>query len=682
MNTPPLLVAAALLFWGWHTGHVVLGLLAGALLESSRLIRIRWNLNQADFNRLWNVCVVLFLGVGAFLLIDEGTISYADFFVNAGKRPEAIRQAGRSALVWFQWMPMIFFPFVLAQAFNETDRVRLATFSWWVRKQEKQQPESIQFATTVNVAMPFAAVCLLSASATAEPGPWFYYGLAALVGWALWPMRTRRHSVVTWCLLFALVAGAGFATHHGLFYLQKKLEQMNVMWFSRFARLGSDGKQSRTAIGTIGRLKLSNRIVLRVNPDGGRPPGLLREASFNQYRAPLWTVGLRRDFTAVLVEDDNETFRLRAGRASRRSATIAQYLRRGEGLLALPAGTFEIGQLPVGALKTNLFGAVMVEGGPGLAIYRARYEDERSVDSSPNPDDIRSYRQTEPAVGQVARALNLVPGLPPREAMRRVADFFSSRFQYGLYRSDAHLPRANQTALERFLLHTRSGHCEYFATATALLLREAGLPTRYAVGYAVQEQRGDNYIVRERHGHAWAQVFYENAWHDFDTTPGEWHALESRNRSWLQPVKDFFSDLWFQFSKFRWGKTEWRKYFMWAPVPVFIVVLARFFAGKQWKRLRKQLGARVRERSLPGVDSEFYRIEKYFARRGLERLPGETWHDWLGRIEEHENIAGQLDRVLALHHRHRFDPRGLGEGERAELRSEVAAWLSKKNNSG
>ncbi len=103
MNTPPFLILATLLFWGWQTGHLVVGFISGAILESSRLIKARWSLSQADFNRLWNVCIVLFIGVGAFLLLNEGTVSFNDFLASAGNRPEAIREAGKSALVWFQW---------------------------------------------------------------------------------------------------------------------------------------------------------------------------------------------------------------------------------------------------------------------------------------------------------------------------------------------------------------------------------------------------------------------------------------------------------------------------------------------------------------------------------------------------------------------------------------------------
>ena len=81
MNTPPLLILATLAFWGWQTGHLVYGILAGCLLESSRLIKARWSLTQADFNRLFNICIVLFIGVGAFLAGAEVLSQFAVFFV-------------------------------------------------------------------------------------------------------------------------------------------------------------------------------------------------------------------------------------------------------------------------------------------------------------------------------------------------------------------------------------------------------------------------------------------------------------------------------------------------------------------------------------------------------------------------------------------------------------------------
>jgi hypothetical protein len=282
----------------------------------------------------------------------------------------------------------------------------------------------------------------------------------------------------------------------------------------------------------------------------------------------------------------------------------------------------------------------------------------------------------------VAKELQLRRDMPFPQASRAVQIYFADKFQYASYLTTAHAATTNETPLARFLLHTRSGHCEYFATATTLLLRHAGVPTRYAVGYSVQEGKGSKYIVRDRHAHSWTLAWNGTNWIDFDTTPSSWNAAEAAHASWLQPWKDFLSDLWFEFSKFRWGKTEWRKWLILAPVPLLIVVLVRFVFGKQWKRLRTQRLEKRRAAGRAGADSDFYLIEKHFAARGLEREASENWSQWLRRIATHEARVAQLHRVLALHQRHRFDPRGLSATERGELRREVSRWLARGTADG
>ena len=62
MKTPRLLLGAALLFWGWQTGLFWLGVAAAVGLESSHIIKARWKFSQPDLDRVWNLCVALFLG--------------------------------------------------------------------------------------------------------------------------------------------------------------------------------------------------------------------------------------------------------------------------------------------------------------------------------------------------------------------------------------------------------------------------------------------------------------------------------------------------------------------------------------------------------------------------------------------------------------------------------------------
>ncbi|HEX2979409.1 MAG TPA: transglutaminase-like domain-containing protein [Anaerolineaceae bacterium] len=78
-----------------------------------------------------------------------------------------------------------------------------------------------------------------------------------------------------------------------------------------------------------------------------------------------------------------------------------------------------------------------------------------------------------------------------------------------------------QDPLEWFLFNSKTGFCNYYATAEVLMLRSVGVPARMAVGYAqgeVDEGR-DRYIVRQSDAHAWPEVYFEGyGWVEFEPT--------------------------------------------------------------------------------------------------------------------------------------------------------------------
>ena len=74
-----------------------------------------------------------------------------------------------------------------------------------------------------------------------------------------------------------------------------------------------------------------------------------------------------------------------------------------------------------------------------------------------------------------------------------------------------------------FLFNVKEGHCEYFATALAIMLRTQGIATRIVNGFQSGEYNStaDVYVVRQREAHSWVEVYFpeENAWIPFDATP-------------------------------------------------------------------------------------------------------------------------------------------------------------------
>ena len=101
----------------------------------------------------------------------------------------------------------------------------------------------------------------------------------------------------------------------------------------------------------------------------------------------------------------------------------------------------------------------------------------------------------------------------------------SSRFHYQLPTSIAPGGVADASrydALENFLFDSRTGYCQQFATAFAVLARIDALPTRVAVGFLPGTPVGhDEWNVEGFDTHAWPQVLFSGfGWIDFEPTPG------------------------------------------------------------------------------------------------------------------------------------------------------------------
>ncbi|MDD5141332.1 MAG: transglutaminase domain-containing protein [Verrucomicrobiales bacterium] len=688
MKTPPFLLLATLVFWGWQSGFLLAGAIMGVVLESARLVKVRWDLTEEDFRRIWNFCVLLALAlvVYAFAANEEGGGLSGLLQSSAAA---ATRNAGLSATAFLRWLPMTLFLFIAAQLFSERGAVPLSAISFFARRRKGSGTAERH----VNVSYPYFIVCLFSAGIHANQGTHtYFFGQAILIVWALWSLRSRRFGIVAWLCALAVVMGIAYAGHLGVNQVRQMLEGYNAQWIARFMRQRTDAALSVTSMGQIGSLKLSPRIVIRLEPkNGGAPPEYLREASYRSYRSlkQTWHVGDSRDeFTDLLAETNGTTWVLLPGKTNSSVVNIACYLNgwsrdldAPDGLLPLPAGSGRLEKLPVFTLKTSKNGAVLA-GGPGLVIFDARYGPGATIDSPPASTnfDLDVPTNEVPALDLVVSEMD-ISGANTRQKLRAVQNFFAGKFTYSTWQGPDKAARTNETVLGRFLLNSRSGHCEYFATATVLLLRQLNIPARYAVGYVVHEKSGRGYVVRERDAHAWCLAWDDQAkaWVDFDTTPGSWVAEEGKRASPLEWLSDARSWLGFQFAKFRWGQTNLRQYVLWALVPVLALLLYQIiFRRGRRRRMRPKTGISAAAIFWPGLDSEFYLLERRLAALGVPRQPSEPLSDWLARALADPALAGlrtPLQELLRLHYRHRFDPAGLSNEERETLARETKTCL-------
>lgn len=654
MRPPPFLVGAALLFWGWQTGQYAVGLLAALFLEGGRHGQWRWDLNEKDYQRLWDLSTVLYLFSAVYFYTSEAITV--------------------SAYLFFIWLPITLLPIMTAQWMGPLEKIRYRTFAWLIRRRKEPDPPDWE----IDISYPYFALVLVGVSATNTKQIWFFAGLVVLVGLALWAIRPRRLPVWIWAGFLAVVVAAAYEMQMGLQALQNFAEGRFSTWIFSWLRREGDTSTSQTAIGSVGRLKLSGRILWRLRGDGRLPEiSLLRQASFTRYKQPAWHAG-KRDFAAASPET-NDVWLLTLQTNAIRWSEIGGYLKGGKGVLPLPLGTVRIEKLPSATMEYSPLGVVRVDEGPGFVQFKPVYRSKSAIDSPPDDDDLEVPEAELPAVREVAGELALT-NQPLPVVLNRLQHFFSTRFRYASYLDIPAIARNDQaSALARFLLKNRSGHCEYFATATVLLLRQAGCHARYAIGYSVQEStsRG-NYLVRERHGHAWCLVYRpdKNTWEDFDTTPASWLGTEEQNARWHEAVADFFSRLWFEFNRWRYGKSNLRPVIFWLLIPL-AVVLGGGVLLRQRRALRPgQAGGQPGHAAPPGFDSEFYAVERRLAESGWPRVPHETLGAWLRRIPPPVSPPpAVLETILGLHYRYRFDPLGLDAEGRRQLREKVSEWL-------
>ena len=649
MSAPPLFIGAALAFWGWQTGHLVVGLALGAALEALRALRLRIDLGTEQHSSIADLSTVGFVLLAVLLAANRGI--------------------GSGILQAFIWLPAAISPIVAAQLVTRERRLPLSALFRYMRKLRREHPEIKD--PSVDVSAVYAALALLSAGVANQRGPEFYLGVVAGAGCLLYASLPRRSAggLAAAAAMLAAAAALGHAGHVGL--QQAQLALFDWVLDFNLRAMDTDPYRTRTELGSVGRLKKYDAIVLRVYAQGRDAADfqLLHRSSYNTYLAGTWVArGARMQSVDSLA--DNETWILKktdVPEASLRRLRLAVRLDAGRATLPLPPGTMRLAKFPATAIERNSMGSVHAKlavdwanyetlGVPGIALY-----------APPDDEDLAVPAQERDVLDRTVRRLGLA-ALPPAERLQAIERYLGG-FTYATYRE--HAVPTGETALGDFLERTHKGHCEYFATAATLLARAAGVPARYATGYAAIEysELEGAWVVRTRHAHAWSRAWVDGRWIDVDTTPAVWGPEEASEAPLWQGVADLL-----RYAGFRWSQRgEFRAGDGWYAVLAVLAVYLGWSVLRGRRVVRERQATAAARRRWPGEDSEFYALEKTLP----ARAPSETQAAWLRRIASNlppEN-ASRVAQALQLHQRYRFDPDGISAAERATLR-ELCAGLA------
>ena len=127
------------------------------------------------------------------------------------------------------------------------------------------------------------------------------------------------------------------------------------------------------------------------------------------------------------------------------------------------------------------------------------------------------------------------------ETIKNILNYFKNNFKY----SSKRLP-TSKNPLKEFLKIKR-GNCEFFSSATALILRTCGIPSRLVAGYKGGEYNdiGKYYRVSQKDAHVWVEAFVKKrGWIRIDPTPAKLSIAKKSVITELQKLLDLINYYW------------------------------------------------------------------------------------------------------------------------------------------
>ena len=348
---------------------------------------------------------------------------------------------------------------------------------------------------------------------------------------------TARSGLKSLCprlsLLSALVALGILALTGGLFFLLPRTAEAA---FSRLIahRVFLPGFSNQVNLGDIGQIKTSSRPVMHIRIDSALAVGPMkwRGAALSEFDGKRWTNPSRQP--EIIPVENEHVVLAPAGLPGRRVNYRVELEELENDTLLFFAGTPEILELRARALYRSDTASYRL----GHAVPQGFHYDVYSLlDVPPESAPIRFLAPVLPLAAR-ERYLQLptldsrIAELGRQFAANATGDLARARAVERHLRSDygyvLELPdREVADPLAHFLFVRRKGHCEYFASSMAVMLRSLGIPARLATGFqsGVYNPVSGLWLVRASDAHSWVEAWIPGyGWTTFDPTPADSNA--------------------------------------------------------------------------------------------------------------------------------------------------------------
>ncbi len=329
--------------------------------------------------------------------------------------------------------------------------------------------------------------------------------------------------------------------------------------------------------------------------------------------------------------------------------------------------------------------------------------------AEPNPDplrrDLRLYptsfgrylqlpESLDPRISDLARAIVISADARNRyDAARAIERQLQTNYGYTL-----EMKAGGPDPLADFLFNVRAGHCEYFSSAMAVMLRTRGIAARVVNGFLSGEYNdaAGAYTVRQSDAHSWVEVYFPetDSWVTFDPTPAAGRTAPERTglAAYLGKYTEAFELLWFQYVV-GYDKQEqrslaasmnnrlfgfrrslalgiarlkqaplagWRSILFAAFVVLAASLLLWYTRRIGWQR---RLRIKRQEDEAGASAVEFYeRLTKLLADRGIKREPDETPLEFASAVGMKEALM-----ITTAYHRVRYGEESLSASEQTQI---------------
>lgn len=444
--------------------------------------------------------------------------------------------------------------------------------------------------------------------------------------------RSPRHVLVA----VAMIGGSALLAGGGALLLRAAYVGANAFILSQVGGGEVGFGAGAFQLGSMDGMRSSDEVILRVH---GPASAHFRGQAYSEYRSGAW------------LPPAGPVVVLPPGAAPVGVVTTVEFVSSDQERLFLPAESGAVAVRPAGLLADAL-GVPRPAGEPPEELRFDSSSPPRLTPVPPRPADLALDAQVAAAIGPLIDRW-VAGAQTPRARVAAIQARLEQDYTYSL-----HYERVEDVdPVVQFMLDSRLGHCEYFASGMALAARYVGVPARVVTGFRSTETSpfGGHRIVRSRDAHAWVEVYLDGAWEGVDPSPQ--NSMEGGpTRAFLAGALDDLAVAWERVGP-----------------QVLVAVLLAIFVGLQIRTLlrnRKAPQVAMQAVGLEGPPDWLLPLLAGLANVGLVREPSEPVESFAARVR----LAGRAD-AGALLGRYAMLRYG-GRGDSAALARDVEAWLN------